>query len=201
MESLDDEEDGGGTSVGVAGGGGWASQEKLTHPPPEPPRIQTATMGGEETTNNPEEAGSESSGNVIKRRRACGDCPPCRVTENCEDCAACRTRATSKQKCERRKCLNMIFNKPDEQPQPPQHYEVKQLLFSEWTQQKTSQTPSEASVGSTQPPNEVLKEVKPLMKTCWRCKVCDLAFPPKDKSVVLSHIATCHRDLDFTQLE
>jgi len=136
--------------------------------------------------------GSAAANSAIKRRKACGDCPPCRITENCEDCTACRTRATSKQKCEKRKCLNMIFNKMEDH----QQYEVKQLMFSEWALQKTASQPESTS---DQPLNEVIKDLKTkkFMKTSWRCKLCDLKFPSRDKGVVLSHIATCHTDVQF----
>jgi len=138
-----------------------------------------------------ENAAEGSASANSKRRKACGDCPPCRITENCEDCTACRTRATSKQKCEKRKCLNMILNKMDDH----QQYEVKQLMFSEWALQKPASQP-ESSSGH--PLNEVIKDLKTkLMKTSWRCKLCDLKFPSKDKGVVLSHIATCHTDVKF----
>jgi len=194
MESVDEDEDGAG------------NREKVPANP---------TQSGEEGV--AEDGGGEGSGvtgagaaaaNAFKRRKACGDCPPCRITENCEECSACRTRATSKQKCERRKCLNMLFTKFEDH----QQYEVKQLLFSEWALQKTlnqaESTPlppptcTTSTTSSSHPINEVVKDgkLKKVMKTFWKCKICGLTFPSKDKGVVLSHIATCHRDVDFSSL-
>ena len=75
--------------------------------------------------------------------------------------------------------------------------QVKQLMFTEWALQKSAASQPEST--SEHPLNEVIKDLKAkkLMKTSWRCKLCDLKFPSKDKGVVLSHIATCHTDVQF----